>query len=276
MRPLALALCLAAVIAGTAQAKAVDWGTVVGPSGGPPRVIGGVTRGCLSGAVALPETGNGFQTLRRWRNRYWGHPELIDYVERLGARVAKAGLQPLLIGDMAQPRGGPLPYGHRSHQLGIDVDILFTPGPLDRRSREALKDPPSMLDDGGRAVASGRFGPAQVAMLKLAVSDPQVARIFVNYRLKKALCDGLPAGQRGWLRKIRPWFGHDEHFHVRLLCPPGSPQCEAQDPVGPGDGCDATLESWFKPAPVPKPNAPRPAAPRRPPMPAACRSLLVQ
>lgn len=271
-----LALWCLMGLGGTALAEAPDWATVSGPAGGPPRVIGSVTRGCLAGAVALPEQGIGFQTIRRWRNRYWGHPELIDYIRQLGARVAGAGLGPLLIADMAQPRGGPLPYGHRSHQLGIDVDILFTPGPLDRRSREAMKDPPSMLAESGLTIASARFGAAQIAMLKLAVSDPRVARIFVNFRLKKALCTRVPAGQRGWLRKIRPWLGHDEHFHVRLLCPRGSPLCEAQEAVDPGDGCDASLDAWFKPAPPADPAAPKPPKPPPPVMPAACKMLLVQ
>jgi murein endopeptidase len=29
----------------------------------------------------------------------------------------------LLIGDMSQPRDGPMLYGHSSHQIGLDVDI---------------------------------------------------------------------------------------------------------------------------------------------------------
>lgn len=277
MRVLLIALCLGlAALPAAAQTRyETPWSKVAAPSQGQAKSIGGPARGCIAGAKSLAAEGEGFQVLRRWRNRYYGHPDLIAFLTRLGRAQARAGFGPLLIGDMAQPRGGPMATGHRSHQSGIDADILFTTGPMTPAARESLTTPPSMLLPGGGGVDLKRFGPTQVAMLKAAASDPAIARIFVNFRLKKRLCQTLPPAERAaWLGKIRPWAGHDEHFHIRLHCPAGSPACEDQDPVPTGDGCDDSLEAWFRPAPPPDPNAPKPPPPKPPVLPAACDAVL--
>ncbi|MCF4167463.1 penicillin-insensitive murein endopeptidase [Zavarzinia compransoris] len=278
MAPLRLAAILLAVclpsITGAQTRYDTPWAHVEAPSSGPARAIGGAAAGCIAGAAALPAEGEGFQVLRRWRNRFWGHGDLVAYLKRLGGRQAAAGFGPLLIGDMSQPRGGPMAFGHRSHQIGIDVDILFTTGPMSADARESLRAPPSMLAGDGRTVATERFGPAQIAMLRSAAGDPAVARIFVNFHLKKYLCDRLPAAERGWLHKVRPWLGHDEHFHVRLLCPADSPSCREQAPIPAGDGCGDDLAQWFRPPPPRDPNAPKPKPPSAPVLPAACDAVL--
>lgn len=268
-----LAVCLPSV-AGAQTRYDTPWAHADRPSAGPTRSIGGAAAGCIAGARALPTEGAGFQVLRRWRNRFWGHGDLIAFLERQGRQQARAGFGPLLIGDMSQPRGGPMAFGHRSHQTGIDADILFTTGPMSADSREALRDPPSMLGADGKSVDTGRFGPAQIAMLRSAASDGAVARIFVNFHLKKYLCTHLPAAERGWLHRVRPWLGHDEHFHVRLLCPADSPACKEQAPIPAGDGCGDDLDQWFRPPPRPDPNAPKPPPPRVPVLPAACDAVL--
>ena len=68
--------------------------------------------------------------MRLSRNRNWGHPDLVHFLERLSTRAAKTGTWPgLLVGDMSQPRGGPMLTGHASHQVGLDADIWLTPAP---------------------------------------------------------------------------------------------------------------------------------------------------
>ena len=64
--------------------------------------------------------------MRLSRNRNWGHPMLVELVKKL-AIEAKAydGWPGLLVGDLSQPRGGPMLTGHRSHQMGLDADIWF-------------------------------------------------------------------------------------------------------------------------------------------------------
>jgi len=85
-----------------------------------------------------------------------------------------------------------------------------------------------------------------MAILKAAAEDPRVDRIFVAAAVKIDMCK-TAGSDRNWLAKIRPLYGHNYHFHVRLKCPRGSPQCITQTPVSKvskGDGCDKTLEWW--------------------------------
>src|SRR5262249_36630219 len=60
--------------------------------------------------------------------------------------------------------------------------------------------------------------------------------------LKRALCGA--DGDHAWLHKVRPWWGHDDHFHVRLACPSEDTACVAQDPIPDGDGCEE-LDWWL-------------------------------
>ena len=92
------------------------------------RPFGGYAKGCLAGGIPLAETGPTWQAMRLSRNRNWGHPELVDFIEKLSRKAARQpGWNGLYIGDMSQPRGGPMLTGHRSHQIGLDVDIWMLP-----------------------------------------------------------------------------------------------------------------------------------------------------
>jgi penicillin-insensitive murein DD-endopeptidase len=259
MRHLLRFLVLSTLVVGQgALADEQQWSKVAKPSAGPSTVVGSPAAGCLVGAVALPENEHDFQVLRPSRNRHWGHPATIRFVGRLAAEARNEGIGPLLIGDMAQPRGGPMPVGHGSHQNGLDVDIWFRlpAKPLSRSEIEAPR-PVSMV--GPEGIDRRHWTAAQAHLLELAARDPAVDRIFVNPAIKKAMCDAAPSGgDREWLRRLRPWWGHDEHFHVRLACPGDSPECFRQTPMPEGDGCGAELESWLDkptwPAPKEKPH----------------------
>jgi penicillin-insensitive murein DD-endopeptidase len=219
------------------------------PLPGAARAIGSYTRGCMTGAVALPITGPSWQVMRLSRDRNWGNPELIKFIERLGAKGKEVGWNGLLVGDMAQPRGGPMMSDHASHQLGIEVDIWFTPMPdhvLTRAERE-FDDPKNVVLPDGLGVDPRIWTPAHTAIVKAAAEDPEVTRIFVNAAIKKQMCSEA-GSDRAWLAKVRPWWGHAEHFHVRLACPADSPQCKPQPTVPPGDGCGHALDFWFRPA----------------------------
>ena len=278
-RLVSLALAVLLLAPAIARAQSVnEWSAAVAPAAGAPRVIGGVAHGCLAGAARLPDDGPGYQVIRLSRHRDFGHPDLVAFIARLGRQAQAAGLAPFYVGDMAQPRGGPLPFGHASHQTGIDADLWFNldpKPPLAPAARESVALP-SMLRAGRRDIDRQRFGARQVTLLRLAAADPAVDRIFVNAAIKDALCHGIAGatkGGRDWLRRLRPWWGHDEHFHVRLKCPAGSPDCETQAPLPPGDGCDATLAWWRAQKPPPEHAV---IAPRRPTptLPAACAAIL--
>jgi penicillin-insensitive murein DD-endopeptidase len=248
------------------------------PTAGPSHVVGFYASGCLAGAEALPINGPTWQVMRLSRNRNWGHPQLIHFLENLSAKAAKTGTWPgLLVGDMSQPRGGPMITGHASHQVGLDADIWLSPMPprqLSRVEREEMSATMVVAADrkdvDPKLWTHGHFG-----IIKAAAQDPLVQRIFVNAAIKKALC--REAGDdRAWLEKVRPWWGHDYHFHVRLHCPADSPECKAQPPAGGGDGCGKDLNYWFTDAvlhPKPSPEVPKPGKPLSS-LPAACRAVL--
>ncbi len=64
-------------------------------------------------------------------------------------------------------------------------------------------------------------------------------RIFVNPAIKKALCREAK-GDRSWLSKVRPFYGHDYHFHIRITCPEGDKQCKPQPAPSESEGCAPT------------------------------------
>ncbi|HTZ03389.1 MAG TPA: penicillin-insensitive murein endopeptidase [Xanthobacteraceae bacterium] len=256
------------------------FGRALTPYPGPAEPIGSYADGCLAGAKTLPITGPDWQVMRLSRDRNWGTPRLIKFIERFGANAKKVGWNGLLIGDMSQPRGGPMISGHASHQIGLDVDIWFTPMPDHVLSREERE-----MDGAVDMVAPDRLGVdpkvwthTRTAMVKAAAEDPVVTRIFVNAAIKKQMC-GEAGADRLWLAKVRPWWGHAEHFHVRLACPPDDKACKDQPPVPPGDGCGHALDYWFRPgilhpAPPEVPAKPKPQLTLAG-LPKACRKIVM-
>ena len=147
---------------------------------------------------------------------------------------------------------------------------ISIPSPCWRRPSARTVPLPSMLTADGKALDPALFSARQVTLLRLAATDPRVDRIFVNPVIKRALCQGefsAAVGDRSWLHRLRPWYGHDDHFHVRLACPEGSPDCVRQAPVPAGDGCDASLAWWFQPRQPQPQAAPHPRARRSCPPP---------
>jgi len=241
------------------------WGAAARPSGGAARSHGFYSAGCLAGGATLALEGQGYQVMRSSRNRFYGHPSLIAYVEDLGQQAAERGLQ-LLVGDLSQPRGGPMTYGHTSHQIGLDVDIWLTLLPASERlSRPQTEDWKmlSVVDKYNGVLRQDRWTLQHRDVLQMAAASPLVERIFVNPIIKLGLCRS--EADTRWLRKLRPWWGHDAHFHVRLTCPVESPACRNQDPVPPGDGC-AGVEDWVAEIVelTRNPPPPTPRQPRRP------------
>lgn len=245
------------------------------------RSIGFYARGCLAGAKALPINGETWQVMRLSRNRNWGHPNLIAFLERLANKVPEISDWPgLLVGDLAQPRGGPMLTGHASHQVGLDADIWLTPMPqrtLTAQEREEMSAT-SMLRADRKDVDPKLWTRGHTAVIRAAAKAPEVERIFVNAGIKKALCREA-GNDRAWLSKVRAYWGHHYHFHVRLKCPGDSPGCESQPPVPNGDGCGKELDWWFRDAILNPPKPVKPPKPR-PPMalaqlPAECRQVLV-
>ena len=243
-----------------------------GPVPGKLHIIGGpAIGGCIAGAVRLPAQGVGFQTIHLGRSSFWGAPQTIARVQALAGEAHAAGLGDLYVEDISRPRGGPLPGGHVSHQIGLDADIGLDPSPkppLTAETRETV-ELPSMVSADQRGADPAHWSAGVVTLLHLAATLPGVDRILVNAAIKRQLCTQVQ-GDRAWLRLIRPWYDHAAHMHIRFRCPEGQPDCVQGPPPPAGDGCDATLQWWFDQLDLP----PKPSPPEHPPPPpAACAAV---
>ena len=271
MRPLLFALAVAAggPLPGPAPAEPLAkqlFGASATASRQRPAAYGSYAKGCLAGAVQLPETGPTWQAMRLSRNRNWGHPVTIDFIRDLSAYAAKQpGWKGLYVGDISQPRGGPMLSGHRSHQIGLDVDIWMLPaGRLNLTRAEREKISAISVRRARGAFVNRHWSRAHHRIIRRAARDPRVARIFVFPGAKVRMCKD-ERGDRTWLRKVRPWWGHHYHFHVRLKCPRGVRGCVDQAPPPPGDGC-AEAQKWVDNIlhpPPPKKRDPKAPPPKK-------------
>ncbi|WP_435257382.1 penicillin-insensitive murein endopeptidase [Thioclava sp. FR2] len=232
-----------------------------------PMPIGSYAKGCGAGLVELPETGPSWQAMRLSRNRNWGHPEMINFLVDLSQTAQRLGWAGLYVGDISQPRGGPMTSGHASHQIGLDADIWQLPPKrvnLSRAEREKLSSIPVRSAD--QKSVTRNWTRTHHELMKAAALDPRVDRIFVAAAVKIEMCKTAKSSDKKWLQKIRPIQGHDSHFHVRLKCPAGARLCQTQKPSvnelsKGGDGCDDTLMWWVTdylnpPKPTKKPKEP--------------------
>jgi penicillin-insensitive murein endopeptidase len=276
---LTVLLLSAVALAATAQQDDNPWEAVKTPSAQSPASIGTYTNGCLAGAQQMPMRGEGFQLVRTGRNRHYGHPATVEFLESFSRSVARRDLGRLQIGDISMARGGPFSSGHRSHQDGLDIDIWYS---QDRRASERPLTPwerdnisaVPLADEDRHELIEENWDERVPQILRLASEDERVERIFVHPTIKRKMC-AMAGDDNQWLRKIRPWWGHNYHFHVRLACPEGSKNCKPQRPVR-NDPCGKDLDWWFseefysilrgeKPMPPPRP---------RPEMPKQCAQVL--
>ncbi len=250
------------------------------------RAIGSYARGCLAGAAALEVDGDNWQVMRLNRNRKWGHPDLIRYLESLARSAPRVANWPgILVGDISQARGGPMLTGHASHQVGLDADIWLTPMPRSRLSRDQRENmsATNMVRPDWMDVDPNAWTANHTRLIRHAAMDRRVHRIFVNPAIKKGMCRDAE-GDRAWLAKVRPMWGHNYHFHIRMGCPDGSDTCQEQDTPPAGDGCGQELTDWLstQQKAIFAPKKPRTGPPPKPkpPMsvdalPPECRQVLV-
>ncbi|WP_237055536.1 penicillin-insensitive murein endopeptidase [Microbulbifer sediminum] len=255
------------------------WEEVGQPSTLSPASIGTYTNGCLSGARQMPLRGEGFQLVRTGRDRHYGHPETVSFLEDFSRRVARQDLGRLQIGDMSMARGGPFSSGHRSHQVGLDVDIWYS---QDRRAgkraltaweRDNISAIP-MADTEQHRLIEKNWDERIPSILRIAAEDERVERIFVHPTIKRKMCN-MAGSDNEWLRKVRPWWGHNYHFHVRLACPEGEANCKPQRPPR-GAPCGSDLDWWFSDEFYALLRAPEEPAPKKKPrpMPEQCARVL--
>jgi penicillin-insensitive murein DD-endopeptidase len=216
----------------------------------------------------------------------WGHPDLINLVEDLGVKAKSSGeWNGLLVGDISQPRGGPMLTGHASHQIGLDADIWLTPMPDKVYTQTERENVSAVLMTKNRSELNWDvWTENQAKLIKRAAKYNNVGRIFVHPPIKAELCRWAK-GDRAWLAKVRPMFGHNYHFHIRMKCPAGLPGCKDQWTPKPkdGTGCGEELAYWMSDLPW-KPRKPDPTVPKVKPkpvppltlsgLPAECRAVI--
>ncbi|MBS9778475.1 MAG: penicillin-insensitive murein endopeptidase [Gammaproteobacteria bacterium] len=217
------------------------WSAMKQPVHGQPQAYGSYANGCMVGAQVLPASGEGYVDMRRNRGRYYGQPTLIRFIQELGRHTSEIYGKKHLVGDMSQARGGRMNFGHSSHQVGLDVDIWMQTVD-EHKAVNPYRDMKTIVDKAQGVLKRGSLDKPTRDALYFSATHPLVARIFVNPVVKWNLCQ--TERDTRWLNKIRPWWGHDQHFHVRLSCPPNSADCKNQAPPPAGDGCNDGLYNW--------------------------------
>lgn len=198
------AIALLAWFVSSASLAATPWQKITHPVPGAAQSIGSFANGCIIGADTLPVQSDNYQVMRTDQRRYFGHPDLVMFIQRLSHQAQQRGLGTVLIGDMGMPAGGRFNGGHASHQTGLDVDI-FLQLPKTRWSQAQLLRPQALdlVSRDGKHVVPSRWSSDIASLIRLAAQDNDVTRIFVNPAIKQQLC--LDAGNdRDWLRKVRP------------------------------------------------------------------------
>jgi penicillin-insensitive murein endopeptidase len=183
------------------------------------------------------------------RNKFWGHRSAHSFIEDLGRKLNPAGMS-ILVADVSMPRGGPFTWDHASHQIGLDIDVEYlldprsSQRPLTIEERERLPKY-YLADTDANDIIPENWSEKHVTMLRAAAEDPRTLMIFVHPSIKRKICQ-TPSNRQTWLAKIQPWWGHHEHFHVRLKCPAdgSSPNCKPK--LEPTEiGCDSEELAWW-------------------------------
>lgn len=173
----------------SAPLYATPWEQVSAPTHNMSSSIGSYANGCLDGASPLPLEGTGYQVLRSRTNRYYGHPNTIDFVESLALKANQKLKTTLLIGDLSLPRGGRFSSGHSSHQTGLDIDIWLrlADSPLSYNELQ-LPKPMSVVDLQDYSILNHRWDKRHFELIRYAAKNDEVARIFVHPVIKEQLC----------------------------------------------------------------------------------------
>ncbi|HAS8418303.1 TPA: penicillin-insensitive murein endopeptidase [Vibrio vulnificus] len=248
------------------------WELVTAPTRERAQSIGSYANGCLDGGVALPLEGAGYQVVRTERNRYFAHPETVTFIQELGYYADTHLASTLMIADVSLPRGGRFSFGHASHQTGLDIDVWLklNTSPLNKYELEQAKTA-SVVNFDTMTIRADEWRDEQFELIRAAAENGRVARIFVHAVIKQRLCQMETSTHRSWLRKVRPWWGHSSHMHVRLSCPQGSDDCIEQALPPEGDGCGEEVLSWIE-----RPTPPAKKAQEPEPISEACVTVLNQ
>ena len=229
---LLIAVLMLVAVAGCSRYGVVSDGSAV--------ALGASNAGTLLNPVELPLVGDGYWIPRSWvrRGSRYGTDELVRLVVHVGREIARVYPDSAFgVADLSPKSGGPSIW-HRSHQNGLDVDLLFFAA--DRRGRGLRLDTmPHFRDDGSAWIAgpSGARGhriyfdvERNWGLVRAVLLNPisEVQYIFVYEPLRQLLLDHAVASGEPWMTVLFASYvmrqpvdssPHDDHFHVRIYCP---------------------------------------------------------
>jgi hypothetical protein len=186
----------------------------------------------LQGGVLLEAEPDVFAMQRPYRG--WGKPVLVDTLRLAIHQVLDAAPEgtTLVLGDLSKEGGGCL-APHKSHRGGLDADVgFFYRGAQQRRWL-------------GLATADSLDADRTWLLIKAMLATGRLQMAFLDYNLQPTLYEAaLRAGEtpqtlepifqyprpieRAHETVIRHLGGHDNHMHVRLICPSDS-ECPLPD-----------------------------------------------
>ncbi|MGZ3691642.1 MAG: penicillin-insensitive murein endopeptidase [Pseudobdellovibrio sp.] len=166
------------------------------------------------------------------REKHYGTYEMSQFVLRAAKYIKTTYNHILYVGNTSLKNGGKS-VPHKSHQIGVDVDIAY---PTDAKGVlfpvVATMSPHKFYTD--------RYSTEKTYfLLKDLFTDPstKIDRIFVDQLIKDDLCafarkQGETTGKdkelvRTMFENIQHVDGHGDHFHVRIKCSEMDPACRS-------------------------------------------------
>jgi len=211
----------------------------------PSSSVGSPNEGKLVGGVKLDTSDGTVRVVPAYTrgDSRWGLPAMIHMLERAAKKVAKKSPGSVLgVGDISHRHGGDI-FLHRSHESGRDADLAFYV--LDHRGKNLLPDTFVQFQGSveSTSMPGARFDvPRNWALVQAMLEDPiaRVSHIFVADPLRRMLLAHakprvLPAlYNRAAAVMMQPSnaLPHDNHFHVRISCPPAMRKSCVEYPIG--------------------------------------------
>lgn len=232
--------------------------------------VGFYSLGCLLNGEKYAVSNAQWEVVNTFRNRFYGHPSMAAFLTYLGDGMVKLHGKKVVTGDVGLPAGGPTVSGHASHQTGLDVDLRYRYYDAGKKMSDsersnfaapdiAIHEVEEVKEAGKKkyvlktSLVGGKLADVVADSLRISAEHPAVERIFVSPPIKKALCARYAnaGAYPAWLLKLSPYYGHADHFHVRIACPEGSTDCVKQAPVRPAAddttkvGCAGSSLHWW-------------------------------
>ncbi len=204
----------------------------------PGKSIGSPTEGHLIGGARLQD-GPHIRIVPTYAagDVRWGLEPLVGLIDRAAKLVRKQFPDAVLsVGHLSRQGGGELDR-HASHESGRDADIGFYVKNHQQKPIYADHFVPFKGDGTASTWPGAHFDDARNwALIAAMVGDGRVriTHIFVAIPLRTRLLEyaakiGAPANLRNRAAELmmqpRGALPHDDHFHVRIACPPGMDKC---------------------------------------------------